>query len=516
MKKIISKIALALSFCLLLTACGGKTGQNDEGKAEFNVPSNIISEEEYHAQLEALLKTENLGKADEAFMNKISGLTASLKDRIVYNTDDAKPGSGKTYYVSENGNDSNDGLSPEKAFKTPDKVSALKLNEGDTVLFERGYTYRGYIAARSGVTYSAYGEGHKPVIAAAQTDLSNDAVWEPTSTKYVYKLSKKLAQKDVGLLVIYDKEGNDFAANKVMKPSKLKKNYDFVYAGPTVEEGSVDMSIYMYYDGGNPGEVFEKIEIPMHTSVFVPFEGIHDVTINNLSLMYGTGPFWPAKSKNITVSYCVIGWSGGFADARGSVRYHGGGGAWHSCDNFVWDHCYIYEQYDSGVSPQFLGNDSEPSIFKDFITKNCVFEACEWTLEYYTDQDSTLENRFENLYFGYNICIRGGDGFGTKPSSSAYVKSWGHENTCFNSAIEYNIFDRAAAETLEVIGYEQLASGNKLSYDHIPKLRGNIYIQKENKKFANINDTSYKFTKGDLASYIAGGFDTGSLFMFAE
>lgn len=45
---------------------------------------------------------------------------------------------GTTYYVdSKEGNDSNDGTAENKAFQTLDKVNALNLGPGDTVLLKK-------------------------------------------------------------------------------------------------------------------------------------------------------------------------------------------------------------------------------------------------------------------------------------------------------------------------------------------------------------------------------------------
>ena len=103
----------------------------------------------------------------------------------------------------------------------------------------------------------------------------------------------------------------------------------------------------------------------------------------------------------------------------------------------------------AGVSPQYDYEDKDPVIHKDFITTNCLFENVEYTLEYFNTQENTLENRYENMQFKYNICRTGGYGFGTKASVSAYIKSWGHENSCYDCEITNNIFDRAASLTLE-------------------------------------------------------------------
>lgn len=53
-------------------------------------------------------------------------------------------GGGTTYYVSASaGNDSNDGKSAAKPFKTTAPVNALSLKAGDNILFKRGDTFTG-------------------------------------------------------------------------------------------------------------------------------------------------------------------------------------------------------------------------------------------------------------------------------------------------------------------------------------------------------------------------------------
>ncbi len=83
--------------------------------------------------------------------------------------------SGKTYYVSNNGSDSNSGLSETAAWKTLSKVNSVTLAAGDNVLFRRGDTFYGsLIPLKSGsstlpVIYGAYGTGDKPVISGFET-----------------------------------------------------------------------------------------------------------------------------------------------------------------------------------------------------------------------------------------------------------------------------------------------------------------------------------------------------------
>ena len=78
--------------------------------------------------------------------------------------------SATNYYVSNSGSDLNSGLTAMQAWKTLDKVNRVFLKSGDQVLFKMGDTWIGTIKARfsgkadSPITFSAYGDGAKPLI----------------------------------------------------------------------------------------------------------------------------------------------------------------------------------------------------------------------------------------------------------------------------------------------------------------------------------------------------------------
>ena len=89
--------------------------------------------------------------------------------------------SAATYYVSADGSDANDGASPERAWRSLDKVNMAALEPGDHVLFRRGDQWRGSLHPRSGaegapVLYGAYGEGTKPVLMCS-VDKSRPEDW---------------------------------------------------------------------------------------------------------------------------------------------------------------------------------------------------------------------------------------------------------------------------------------------------------------------------------------------------
>ena len=52
---------------------------------------------------------------------------------------------GTIYYISTDGDDRNDGLSPESSIKSLERLNSLELKAGDCVLFRRGDVWRGRV-----------------------------------------------------------------------------------------------------------------------------------------------------------------------------------------------------------------------------------------------------------------------------------------------------------------------------------------------------------------------------------
>lgn len=113
-------------------------------------------------------------------------------------TDGSLQSNPRTFYVdSSRGSDDTEGLAPNRAWKTLERVNEADLKPGDTVRFKRGEVWRGSLVPVSGeeekpITYTSYGEGAKPLLLGSkprnrQEDWVqiNDSIWATLPMLYI-------------------------------------------------------------------------------------------------------------------------------------------------------------------------------------------------------------------------------------------------------------------------------------------------------------------------------------------
>lgn len=116
-------------------------------------------------------------------------------------------GTGTTYYIDAvNGNDSYDGMSKDTAWQTTAKVSNMKFNPGENVLFKRGQIFYGTLEISSQGTidnpilYGSYGEGNKPTLSDLKTktfswtDVGNN-IWKTSDLSLDIKRLRRNGQE---------------------------------------------------------------------------------------------------------------------------------------------------------------------------------------------------------------------------------------------------------------------------------------------------------------------------------
>lgn len=453
--------------------------------------------------------------ATKDFLEQHEKTCEAHKARI-RNTSDNLIITGKTYYVSNDGNDENDGLSPERPWKSMKKVSCSDYNEGDAVLFRRGDLFRGSVGRRhNGVTYGAYGTGDKPKFYGWDKDLADPALWvEVDSVHHIWRMTEKIS--DCGTLVFNDGEfhsrkqipsyiGGQFVCrnneNELFDMRiHMDQDLDIFNRGDeeldlSTSKGEnfpvpliarrVDTWLYLRCDKGNPGEVFRTIEAVPSRVAFACGNNCH---VDNLCMKYylfgvhGAGQ----SCTGLKVTNCEIGWVGGNIQhyhgtdpnypqgRRGTVTRYGNaieiyGGA----IDYEVSNCYIYQSYDAGITHQVSTN-GKKYIMENVRYANNLIEHCVYGIEYFLDQNcGPDESYMKNIEMCGNIIRFSGYGWGQQrhnTNTPAHIKGWSYTNTASEYSIHNNIFDRAAYRMLHLVAKEASS---------LPKMYENTYIQFE-------------------------------------
>ena len=409
-----------------------------------------------------------------------------LKRRILNSPTEVKP-SGVIYYLSTDGDDANDGLSPQTPLRSIAKLNTLELKPSDGVMFRRGDVWRGKITTRKGVTYSAYGRGAKPRIYGSPCDAAVEGEWIATATPNVYMYSLELSD-DVGTLVFNGGEQN---AIKILKVYHADGTTTNVYTGEPFA-GGCDLKrdldffhdyrdkkrLYLCSTEGNPSERFESIELLTRGNIINATDNVH---IDNLCLMYGgSHGIGSGTTKGLRVTNCEIGWIGGSmllpAPPEGGrdARYGNGIEIYGGCDEFVVDNCYIYQCYDAGITNQNQDDVSDSSrTMRNVSFTNNLVERCEMSIEYYLGaQMKPTDSIIENFLIEGNILRLAGYGWGDQhpePAWAAHIKSWWmHQNEAYNFTIRRNIFDRSDANVINIVAADA---------ERLPQMEENTYVQ---------------------------------------
>ncbi len=382
---------------------------------------------------------------------------------------------GKTYYVSPKGNDDNDGLSPANAWRTPENLHSIaRFRPGDVVLFERGAVYRGYVYMASGVSYGAYGDASlpKPAIYGSVRNYADPSLWKETKRENVWKLDVGVGTPDVGNIVF--NHGRVCASDFKQTENVLAGDFQFYHD----EDNGV---VYMYLSMGNPGDLYNDIEVCVKRPVFGRLNGaeVYGVTVDNLCLKY-SGSFGIVfnKTSNITVTNCEIGYIGG-SMMNEEVRYGNGIEFNSHVETALIKDNWIYQCYDAGYTNQGRGAKHN----NIHVTGNLV-EYCNYNFEIFCgnpQSDGTYTGLMTNCVFENNVLRFAGYGFGTnnRLGSSDIVAS----NICYWYSFEPSKDTYIRGNVLDT-AYRYLLVAAYVNDQHelAPIVTGNMWIQHKDEK----------------------------------
>ena len=456
--------------------------------------------------------------AEAAFLKK-----ADERRKAILNSKTNVTIKGTSYYVSNSGNDNNDGRSPSTAWATLEKVNNADLKAGDGVLFQRGGLWRGLLKCKDNITYSAYGEGNKPKIYGSPENGASPDKWKLLEgTKNIWVFYKDMY--DTGGIVFDDGkgwaarreaywDGSKYVDMVTRKPIDIKKLENLTlfsavdYTGYSSEEARFELlkqgKLYLRCDAGNPGSIYISIEFlclkDNGGSEFV-IQGADGNIIDNLCVMYSNGT-GIQLCRNSTAQNCEVGWIGGavmnFASfGQGILRVGDGitlgrGEGDRGINNSVINN-YIHHQYDQAIAIEIgPGGDESLRLVENATVKGNLVERCsggivvaDWDAAHSDTYDKPLFNNIliEDNYLFYmgfgwsHLVLDYNWGYASEPNNGNCVIMFGFPaKTGTNINVKNNLLYKSR---YALVGGKPLVVDNKtIPQQYRINFSGNTYVQ---------------------------------------
>lgn len=496
----------------------------DNIKVTMRVSDPFTYEEAMHAALRlqdsgSTPLTRSLTSEDDKILKN-----ADIRRNSILNSTTSATITGTTYYVSNSGYDSNDGLSPETAWASIDKINSMNFNAGDGVLFKRGDVFRGALQPKSddNITFSAYGTGNKPKILGSPENGADPGKWSLVSgTTNIWMFYKDIY--DTGVIVLNN--GSSWASRKTgiwdgqkyvevldnsrtIDPKDLE-NLHFLslpdYSGYVTGKAGIQLNkkgkLYLRCDEGNPGEVYSSIEFASSPNPFDKWALVqvgNNCTVDNLCVMYGNQCGIVIVGSNSKVQNCEVAWVGGcmlcfdsgWIGTSNDARVYLAGDGITPCQgtgNSITNN-YVHHINDNGITDEMGSGDDtyvENLTISGNLIENCSggILICDWPKLFADDQTRIL---FKNVMIENNYILYSGYGWSHREteyfSSSSGPSSTNNgncsllfgfpENTGENIVVKNNVL---YLNKYSLVGCSQ---GTKQMTKKYPVIfTGNIYIQ---------------------------------------
>ena len=474
--------------------------------------------------------------------------------------------SGTIYYVSNDGSDKNDGLSPETAWATPQYALSKQLRPGDAVLLNRGDSWTIKASDKFGLTSSAliipegvvlgsYGSGKKPLLRGALEDANSVDFWELYYEQDGVKIWKTIQPTYYCPIIVFNngekwaspvmprmdangqymsKDGIVFnVANEFAKDLQFASLLDMTQLGANtnIENSAVKGELYLRCDKGNPAEVFEDVAVPqaasglvLRTNATICDIALHYFTCNG-ALMDGYDGFHSQSVLN-----CEVAWCGGLL--KGYVENHlgifepsaAGGALQISSTNVTITGNHIHHCGPFGLIVAIHNNADNPSScilhFEDIYVANNLMEYCGSGIHMgdYADGDIPgTKGYITNLVFEDNLVMYSGQGWVREMvwqetgGSSANLSAFETNDSAIDNDgiyIRNNTFYKSAFALFSLSEYHLDRS---TPVNALPVFSGNTYVQYSNKPILQKNrSTEFYYPSEDTIKSVIGD-QTGSL-----
>lgn len=471
-----------------------------------------------------LMNSFAMANADTADAVDALRTTILFSPTIIQHSDTFIPGetySGTAYYFSASeGDDLNDGLSPDTALASVCMIYSLNLHPGDAVFFKRGDIWRlipggpdPIISCVEGVTYSAYGEGAKPAFYGSPENGTGAEKWELVSEVEgkIWKFYRDMP--DVGGIIVSADEvestftraygwwnGTEYegvelnlnpnykmdefitygwevlsAPDAVMANHEFKSEIDYTGCEYSIRRYELCKQgpLYLRCDEGNPGELFTSLEFM--TKELRESEGgwfgmincAENVVVDNLAVKYYSDAAIRAEpgQNGIIVQNCEISYGGNciheFIGPEPTRDFMlSGDGIYGMAKNAVVRSNYVHDVDGGGITFETY-TESEDADVGTYTAQGNLVERCGGGIQL---NDGNAMLHFDEIDILDNIIIDMGGG-------------WTHNCLGDISSICIGGWGEVLAEKINVIG--NYLSGSRmyllLLWNENVQLSGNEY-----------------------------------------
>lgn len=434
---------------------------------------------------------------------------------------------GTAYYVSSSeGNDDNSGTSPDSPWKTVWKLTVTDFQPGDAIFFKRGDLWRACLESNStGITYSAYGEGPKPVFTPSEESGVGAEKWElwyegddgrriwkfyrdmlpvggiylggtsfAATRAYAYWTGEDFVDVDITYdpgIVPGDHTGWGIVAGGKQRPEMSLEDYEFCCMAEPAEKNCFPVTIeqpgpiYLRCDAGNPGELYDFVEFcGADWGVNVKEDSVYD----NLAIhFWSTFAFWGEEGRddNVIVQNCEVAYG-----RTNVIRYAMEGPTtegWFINDaiygvvrNAIIRNNYAHDIDGSGITFETGPNSGTLSG----VNFTCIGNLCEYCGVGLQFNDGNDLFSFDSMTITDNIVVNAG--YTQSPSSGAVncfcavadftLGIWG-ELSVKRLEVSNNIFMRSRRYALDC-GFDSV-----FDTDNGVSFHDNVYIQDLDKLF---------------------------------
>jgi hypothetical protein len=379
----------------------------------------------------------------------------------------------RTFYLAENGLDSNNGFSSLTPRRTIEGLNNCSFGSGDTLLFKTEDTFRfteiGFPRNISGgsanyTTYSAYGTGNKPKLLGS-FNLSSISNWSDLGNNLWQ--TNLVSTMEVGTIIVNDE-------TSVLRTVYYFANLSRALQGSYWWNSTSGKTIM--YSVGNPASYYSNMEVGIEQQLFESSVGY--VKYNNLDMRYSAQAAVMNVGDTSLATHDVIAennnvsFNGGAWDSSTS-RWGGGISASYGVKNFIVKNNYFYENFDIGFGAESARTQGIRNMSNLLFYNNTVIGGhyCGGIMNY------NLSSTSENITVDHNTCLN--QGFGKIMATEDYnwVYNYSRAGRCWD--LNANPINGHNFTITNNICYNPAQSfyilGRGYWYGDLPNMSNNLY-----------------------------------------